>query len=287
MSWWATAYVGGLTHCPNGEGLTRDEKLLLMVLADHHDPAQNAAYPGLPRLAQLALMSKRHAVDVLASLERKGVLAIKRGCGAGNRSDYVFVEMPEQASRKGAPHAPFLPQKNLPAKVQKRCTAEQQMVQKGCTGGQRNKEVEPAEPQEPTEPQQQYASASEANQLLSLLREKLPGMTRAAAQKFLECARKQMADVAVAEVAEVVVKEAATLGHNVRNPVGVLLSWVREYFSAEDVMAVRDLRGEFERWIDGWAREHPGEDGVDLVSIPARYRALAERQMESENGKRA
>jgi hypothetical protein len=144
MSWWATAYVGAATLAPNGEALTRDEKLMGFIIADHHETSSNCAWPSVPRLAEMALMGKRHANEVIHSLKRKGFLAVRPGNGRGNTAEYVLVGLPPYPG-KGAQPAPFISQKKLPKMVQKRCTETQEKVQKGCTVAQRNKE-EPNEP---------------------------------------------------------------------------------------------------------------------------------------------
>jgi hypothetical protein len=139
MSWWATAYVGAQTHAPNGEPLTRDEKLMGMIVADHHDPSRNCAYPSVPRLAELALMSKRHAIDVLHELRRKEFLSIEPGGGRARTARYRILGLPKMAamnSRNGAHDAPFFSGEG----VQKECTAAGERVQKGCTAEQRYKE---------------------------------------------------------------------------------------------------------------------------------------------------
>jgi hypothetical protein len=153
MSWWATAHVGTATHAPNGEALTRDEKLMALILADHHDPAEDCSWPGVFRLAEMALMSKRHAITVLHSLERKEFLVIVRGSGRGHGSEYHLLTVPPQPSaigqKKGAQRAPFTSEEKLRERVQKGCTEQPERVQKGCTARERYKE-EPTDPIEPT-----------------------------------------------------------------------------------------------------------------------------------------
>lgn len=76
MSWKATAYVKELTHAPNGQKLTTAEKLLLFVLADYHRAdGQGLCWPSLPRLAKESLLSRRHIVRVLKSLEDNGLIS--------------------------------------------------------------------------------------------------------------------------------------------------------------------------------------------------------------------
>ena len=75
MSWKATAYIKGLRTCPNGEAMTRSEKLVGLVLADsHQDRGKAYTYPSVDGLAEDSLMSKRECQRTLASLERKGVI---------------------------------------------------------------------------------------------------------------------------------------------------------------------------------------------------------------------
>jgi hypothetical protein len=154
VSWWASAYVSAATHAPNGESLTRDEKLIALIIADHHDVSSNCAWPSVPRLARMALMSPRHAVDVLYSLERKQFLAVQRGNGRGNGSTYVLLGMPSQPNatpsspRKHAQRAPFSEKKTLPKRMHKGCTVEQKRVHKGCTKGAQQSNAIRKEPTE-------------------------------------------------------------------------------------------------------------------------------------------
>lgn len=73
MSWKASAYIKELVVCPNGERITRSEKLLALVLADYHQVGE-PTYPSIPSLAQDSLLEERQARRLLDSLERKGVL---------------------------------------------------------------------------------------------------------------------------------------------------------------------------------------------------------------------
>ena len=76
MSWRASAYIKEMKVCPNGEPLTRSEKLVAYALADSHQDrgADSHTYPSVEVLAEDSLMTKRECQRVLASLESKGVI---------------------------------------------------------------------------------------------------------------------------------------------------------------------------------------------------------------------
>jgi hypothetical protein len=92
----ATSYVFELTHFPDGEPLTRDDKILLFALADHHNFSTNEAFPSVARLAKLTIMSERHARDLLRRAERHGMIETIPGGGRGKTSSYVFTAMKEK-----------------------------------------------------------------------------------------------------------------------------------------------------------------------------------------------
>jgi len=76
MSWKASAYVKSLIDCPSGDRITRNEKLVALVLADsHQDKAHAHTFPSVENIAEDSLMSKRECQRVLASLEQKGVIS--------------------------------------------------------------------------------------------------------------------------------------------------------------------------------------------------------------------
>lgn len=103
MSWKATVYVSELLVCPDGTPLTKDAKLLLFLLADHHNVSDEETRPSMITLAKEALMSERHARDLLRWLERHGVVECIPGNGRGHTSSYCFI-----ALKKGAPCLPPL-----------------------------------------------------------------------------------------------------------------------------------------------------------------------------------
>ena len=74
MSWEATTYVSGLDACLDGAPLSRGQKLVLFVLADHHNRAFRAAWPSIPRLAHEALASLATTKRDLAYLEKHGMI---------------------------------------------------------------------------------------------------------------------------------------------------------------------------------------------------------------------
>jgi hypothetical protein len=93
VSWKATAFVSELSKYPDGTPITRDEKLILFILADHHNISSNDAWPSVTTMADQALMSERHARDILRKAERHGLLETSKGGGRGKKSSYKFTGM--------------------------------------------------------------------------------------------------------------------------------------------------------------------------------------------------
>lgn len=91
MSHKATNYVTELCRCPNGQKLTRSEKLLMFVLADRHNKDSGTAHPSIGRLAHEALMSIRQVQRCLRKLVEKGVLKVEAGGGSHRNTNlYSF-----------------------------------------------------------------------------------------------------------------------------------------------------------------------------------------------------
>ncbi len=106
MSWRASAYVKGLVVCPNGERLSRTEKLVALVLADsHQDKAKACTFPSVKMIAEDSLMDPRVCRRVLAALERKGVIVRDRPEAQG-RGQLTFYRFPE-LDGKGGQHVPL------------------------------------------------------------------------------------------------------------------------------------------------------------------------------------
>lgn len=104
MSWKASAYVKELVVCPNGERISRTEKLVALVLADEHqDKAKAFTFPAVKSIAVDALMDPRHCRRVLDSLERKGVIRRDRPAnqGRGQITYYAFPELDKPAEKGG------------------------------------------------------------------------------------------------------------------------------------------------------------------------------------------
>jgi hypothetical protein len=79
MSWKATAHIKELTHAPNGEAITRSEKLLLLIIADYYNDEKRCAWASVPTIAKNALLSERRVRQVFQSLtEKRALLAIHR-----------------------------------------------------------------------------------------------------------------------------------------------------------------------------------------------------------------
>lgn len=92
MSWKASGFVKEVT------GITRSEKLLLLLLGDYYDESRGWAWPGIERLASEGMMSVRHTIRLLQSLERKGVIEISRSEGSVNRYRFRGYSTPDTVS---------------------------------------------------------------------------------------------------------------------------------------------------------------------------------------------
>lgn len=88
MSWRATSAAKGLR-----QGLTRSEKLLLLILADYHDDETDIAWPSFDTLAADSLMSRRTVIYVLQQLEHKGFLAVHKRRRQDGRQDSNAYEL--------------------------------------------------------------------------------------------------------------------------------------------------------------------------------------------------
>ncbi len=73
MSWRASGYVKELTT-----GLTKGEKLMMLVLADYYSDEEEAAWPSLRRLATECLMTIEGARRIRNSLAHKGFITVER-----------------------------------------------------------------------------------------------------------------------------------------------------------------------------------------------------------------
>lgn len=96
MSAKASAYAQDLVVCPNGDLISRGEKLALMVLADSHQAAAGRfTYPSVATMAPLALCDRRTFQRHLDGLERKGVILRLRppAQGRGMQVFYFFCEL--------------------------------------------------------------------------------------------------------------------------------------------------------------------------------------------------
>lgn len=99
MSSRASAYIKQLVVCPNGERLTKTEKLVALCLADsHQDKSATYTYPAVATLAEESLMDERSCRRLLAELARKGVIEIFRpviqGRGVYNCYRFPVLDAP-------------------------------------------------------------------------------------------------------------------------------------------------------------------------------------------------
>ncbi len=96
MSAKATGYAHELIVCPNGELISRGEKMALLVLADAHQAQDGRyTYPSIDSMAPLALSDPRTFRRHLDGLERKGVIKRLRPPrqGRGMQVFYFFVAL--------------------------------------------------------------------------------------------------------------------------------------------------------------------------------------------------
>lgn len=99
MSWTASAYVRQLIEAPNGQSITRSEKLILFVLADYHNTEKESAWPSVRSIARDAMFSARQTRTILRSCERKGIILIeprKRSDGSATSNTYRFRQLLEE-----------------------------------------------------------------------------------------------------------------------------------------------------------------------------------------------
>lgn len=80
MSWQASAHVAEIV-----EGISRSEKLVLMVLANRHNPDTGRCDAAVPRIARESLMSVRTCQASLSRLEEKGFVRIEKRPGFTNQ----------------------------------------------------------------------------------------------------------------------------------------------------------------------------------------------------------
>jgi hypothetical protein len=106
-----------LDLCPNGERVTRTEKMVGLCLADNHqDKGNSFTFPALETIAQTAKVDRRTCQRMLESLERKGVILRlrPRNQGRGTMVFYYFQELdqlPEGWQDAALSERPFILQK--------------------------------------------------------------------------------------------------------------------------------------------------------------------------------
>ena len=90
-SWEATRWAKTLITAPNGEAITRSEKLVLQIIADYHNAEFGYAWAPVDMLAANALFSRRQTIRILNRLEHKRLVRIERHRGGTNR---YFINHP-------------------------------------------------------------------------------------------------------------------------------------------------------------------------------------------------
>lgn len=163
MSWEASGFVKKLLVCPDGAPLSRGQKLLMLILADYHDPRRKMAWPSVMTLAEESLSSHSQTKRDLAYLEEHQALVRARARdGAGGTYSYQFVGLDItledlRAKNKGVHGEPlFCPEERGSEEGHKGFTGALKRGSQGVHGEQRYKE-EP-EPKTKPEPEQHAAS---------------------------------------------------------------------------------------------------------------------------------
>lgn len=111
MSRRATKYVRKLKQTPDGNPLTRTAKLMLMVLADHHNEHANCAWPSMRMLAEEALCTTRRIEQLIPKLEASGIIKVERtlradGSHETNRYFFVALKPLSELQKQGQNHSP-------------------------------------------------------------------------------------------------------------------------------------------------------------------------------------
>lgn len=101
VSWKASAYVKELIRAPNGDRITRSEKLLLLVIADSYNDDESGARPSIHTLAEQTLLSARRVRELQRSSERKGVLSIASRQRSDGGSMQNFYSLPGLRNSQG------------------------------------------------------------------------------------------------------------------------------------------------------------------------------------------
>ena len=68
------------------------EKIVLLAIIDHYSDSSPEPWPSVPTLAARASLGRTAVLDALASLERDGVIVVKRVAGRPNRYDLSRVQ---------------------------------------------------------------------------------------------------------------------------------------------------------------------------------------------------
>jgi hypothetical protein len=77
------------------------EKIVLLAIIDHYSDSSPEPWPSVPTLAACASLGRTAVLDALASLERDGVIAVRRVAGRPNRYDLSHVQAtPHQEGRE-------------------------------------------------------------------------------------------------------------------------------------------------------------------------------------------
>src|SRR6478609_498776 len=74
------------------------EKIVLLAIIDHYSDRSPEPWPSVPTLAACASLGRTAVLDALSSLERDGIIAVRRVAGRPNRYDLSRVQTTLAAS---------------------------------------------------------------------------------------------------------------------------------------------------------------------------------------------
>jgi DNA-binding MarR family transcriptional regulator len=102
MSWEMAGRVKRILAGRNGEPISTTDKLLLLILADYHDPESGYAWPSVKILAEQCLSTERTIQTSLRHLEKCNL--VKTEMKAGKRSKYFLLPVEKGGENSAVVH---------------------------------------------------------------------------------------------------------------------------------------------------------------------------------------
>jgi hypothetical protein len=146
MSVAAISYVVSLRVCPDGAPLKAAQKALLFVLADAHNAHHKTCWPSIPLLAEQSHLSLSTTKREMKYFRDHGLLDVRVGRGAGNFSEYRFMELDgrfDQADKRVQPEPFFCPAEKGSKRVQNPPEKGSKRVQNDHRNKEEPRTVEP------------------------------------------------------------------------------------------------------------------------------------------------